>query len=85
MIEEEKLLKPGGIDRTSPSAKFVGAFRPSEEQLRPREPGEPPSQASLSLVDRWIAVLTKLAEKEEWEQVRAYKKQPPEDDAEPSE
>jgi hypothetical protein len=31
-------------------------------------------------VDLWIKILSEKAEKEEWEAVRAYKKQPPETD-----
>ena len=73
----DKMLKPGGIDKSK--ATFVGAFEADEEQLRPRKPGEPPSQASLSLVDRWIAVLTKIAEREEAEEklfVEVHKEPP---------
>jgi hypothetical protein len=60
---------------------FTGVYRADEEQLTPKKEGEPPSAASQGLVDRWIAVLEKIAEREEAEEklfveVRAHK--PPE-------
>ena len=80
-MTEEKFLKPGdgGIDKSK--ATFVGAFEATPEQLEKKKEGEPPSAASQGLVSRWIAVLEKIAEREEAEEklfaeVRAHK--PPE-------
>jgi hypothetical protein len=75
----DKMLKPGGVDKSK--ATFVGAFRPTEEQLTPRKEGETPSLASLSLVDKWIQVLEAIAEREEaeeaiYDEVRAHKEPP---------
>jgi hypothetical protein len=77
----EKLLKKGdgGIDRSK--AVFAGAFTASPEQLEKKKPGEPPSFASLSLVDKWIQVLEAIAEREEaeeaiYDEVRAHKEPP---------
>jgi hypothetical protein len=77
----EKLLKKGdgGIDKSK--AVFAGAFTASPEQFQKKEPGEPPSKASLDLVDRWIAVMEEIAL---FEEVREYKRQPPDDDADES-
>jgi hypothetical protein len=55
MTGDEKLLKKGGIDKSK--AVFAGAFQPTEEQLTPRKEGEPPSAASMDLIDRWVAVM----------------------------
>ena len=80
MTEGEKLLKKGdgGIDKSK--AVFAGAFQPTEEQLTPKKEGEPPSAASLGLVDRWIAIMearvAELKKEEEaalFDEVRAHK------------
>jgi hypothetical protein len=55
MTGDEKLLKKGGIDKSK--AVFAGAFQPTEEQLTPRKEGEPPSAASMDLIDRWVAIM----------------------------
>jgi hypothetical protein len=83
LTEEKKaLLQPGDGDIDKSKAVFAGAYQPSEEQLSPKKPGEPPSAASLSLVDKWIQVLEAIAEREEaalrreeaiFDEVRAHK------------
>jgi hypothetical protein len=78
MTGDEKLLKKGGIDKTK--AVFLGAFEATPEQLTPKKEGEPPSQASLNLVDHWIAIMearvAELKKEEEaalFDEVRAHK------------
>jgi hypothetical protein len=69
----EKLVKKGDGGINKSKAVFMGAFEATPEQLEKKKPGEPPSQASLSLIDRWIAVLEAMAL---FEEVRAYKSPP---------
>ena len=56
---------------------FVGAFGATPEQLQKKEPGAPPSKASLDLVDKWIQVMEAIAL---FHEVREYKRHPPDDD-----